>query len=112
VFRNWNLSHRRVNEWQMLVGGGAVSEKSGTPAQADPLMTTLPAAWATPTPEGEQVVNGTGWLGAFQKWLEVAGRPGANGLSNERFRQGDPTNRELSEAVAFLFDLPLPPRAP
>src|SRR5258707_7171361 len=42
VFRNWSLDRRRVNEWRMLVSGGAVSEKAGHPDKWDPTMLKPP----------------------------------------------------------------------
>ena len=38
VLRNWSLDRRRINEWKMLVAGGAVSEKPNGPATYDPTM--------------------------------------------------------------------------
>ena len=38
VLRNWSLDRRRINEWKMLVAGGAVSEKPNRPATYDPTM--------------------------------------------------------------------------
>jgi hypothetical protein len=108
VFRNWNLSHRRVNEWQMLLGGGAVSEKRGAPRDPDPLQPAVPAGWTALTPTGETVANQLGWVPALSKWLDVARRPGVNSTADDSFREGDPTNKQLSEAIAFLFDLPMP----
>ena len=108
VFRNWNLGQRRLNEWQMLVSGGAVSEKRSNPRNPDPLQPGVPAGWTALTPEGEQTANQLGWLPLVERWLDVARRPGVNSLANEAFREGDPTNRQLSQAIAFLFDLPMP----
>ena len=52
VFRNWNLDRRRVNEWRMLVAGGAVSEKDGHPEKWDPAMLKPPDpdTWTTRMP--------------------------------------------------------------
>jgi hypothetical protein len=108
VFRNWNLNQRRVNEWQMLIGGGAVSEKRGAPATADSLQPGVPGGWGALTPSGEDVANQLGWLPLLERWLDVARRPGVDSLSTTSFREGDPTNRKLSEGIAFLFDLPMP----
>ena len=108
VFRNWNLGQRRLNEWQMLVSGGAVSEKRSAPRNPDPLQPGVPSGWTTLTPDGEQTANQLGWLPVFERWLDVARRPGVDSLADEAFREGDPTNRKLSEAIAFLLDLPMP----
>jgi hypothetical protein len=108
VFRNWNLNHRRMNEWRMLVMGGAVSEKRGVPRDPDSLQPGVPAGWTSLTAAGEETANLVGWVPLVSKWLDVARRPGVNSLANEAFREGDPTNRKLSEGIAFLFDLSMP----
>lgn len=108
VFRNWNLNHRRMNEWRMLMLGNAVSEKRGVPRDPDPLQPGVPAAWTSLTAAGEETANRVGWVPLVEKWLDVARRPGMDSLANEAFREGDPTNRKLSEGIAFLFDLPMP----
>jgi hypothetical protein len=108
VFRNWNLNHRRINEWRMLVLGEAVSEKRGVPRDPDSLQPGAPAGWTSLTAAGEETANLVGWVPLVSKWLDVARRPGVNSLANEAFREGDPTNRKLSEGIAFLFDLPMP----
>jgi hypothetical protein len=110
VFRNWNLSQRRFNEWQMLVSGGAVSEKRGAPREPDPLQLGVQAVWHAPdTGDGETIANQLGWLTTMQKWLDVAARPEVNSLADVSLHEGDPTNKQLSRAVAFLFDLTMPP---
>jgi hypothetical protein len=108
VFRNWNLNHRRMNEWRMLVLGNAVSEKRGVPRDPDSLQPGVPVGWTSLTASGEETANLVGWVPLVAKWLDVARRPGVNSLANESFRAGDPTNRKLSEGIAFLFDLPMP----
>ena len=85
VFRAWNLNHRRVNEWRMLVSGGAFAE-SDTPATA----------------------NLTGWAPLLGRWLDMAHRPSVNSHGNLRFRPEDPTNLELSTALADLLGIPAP----
>jgi hypothetical protein len=108
VFRNWNLNHRRVNEWQMLIGGSAISEKRGAPAAADPLQPSAPSGFAALTPTGEGIANRLGWVPLLERWLDVASRPGIDSLAEKAFREGDPTNKRLSEGLAFLLDLPMP----
>jgi len=108
VFRNWNLNQRRMNEWAMLIGGGAVSEKRGTPANPDSLQPGVPLGWTALTATGEDVANQLGWVPLLDKWLDIARRPGVNSLADEEFREGDPTNKSLSQGIAFLFDLPMP----
>ncbi|MEO8369606.1 MAG: hypothetical protein ABI806_10420 [Candidatus Solibacter sp.] len=107
VFRNWNLNQRRMNEWAMLVSGGAVSEKRGSPLQPDAMQPGVPAGWTALT-DGDAISNQLGWLPLLQKWLDVARRPGLSSVADVAFREGDPTNKKLSEGVAYLFDLPMP----
>lgn len=108
VFRNWNLSHRRLNEWQMLISGGAVTEKGGAPERADSLQPRAPSGWVAPTPAGEGVTNRLGWAPLLRRWLEAVEQPGADALSQRTPRAGAPSNRELSEGIAYLFDLQMP----
>ncbi len=115
VFRQWNLDTRRLGEWQMLVGGGAASEKGGAPADRDPTMIPTPVGYASPAPGGARVADSLGWVGAFRAWSRMAADltadtnaptsmpytplpPGGAGAAA-------PTNRELSDAVRFLLDL-------
>lgn len=109
VFRNWNLNHRRMNEWRMLVLGNAVSEKRGAPRDPDSLQPNVPGGWTALANTSEETANRLGWVPLFQKWLDVARRPSMDSFANEVFREGDPTNRKLSEGIAFLLDLPMPP---
>jgi hypothetical protein len=108
VFRNWNLSQRRVNEWQMLVGGRAISEKRGRPADADSLQPNAPQGWSAPTPSGERVANQLGWLPLLQRWLDVAKQPGVDSLATDSPSPDQPSPFALSEGLAFLLDLPMP----
>ena len=82
VFRNWNLNQRRLNEWQMLISGGAVSEKRGTPLDPDPLQPGVPSGWTALTVSGEGIANQLGWVPLMERWLDVARRPGVNGLAD------------------------------
>jgi len=108
VFRNWNLSQRRVNEWQMLIGGRAVSEKRGAPAGADPLQTGAPSDWASPTPNGEQIANQLGWVPLLQRWLAIAQQPGMDSQLTTPSSPDQLSPLALSQGVAFLLDLPVP----
>ena len=85
VFRDWNLNHRRVNEWRMLVQGQAFAEPG-----------TLAAA------------NQLGWAPLLARWLDMAHRPAVDSHADRRFRPEDPTNRELSAALADLLGIPAP----
>lgn len=110
VFRNWNLDLRRVNEWKMLVAGDAVSEKRGAPGDPDPLQprTPLPPAWNLRVAAGEPVANRLGWTRTLSRWLDAARRPGVDMREDVAFRPGDPTKLELSQALAYLLDMPDP----
>lgn len=105
VFRNWNLDHRRVNEWRQLIGGHAVSEKHGQPDRADVLQPGIPAAYRTPVPAGEPVVNQLGVVPLFIQWLDMAQRSGTDTHSVTSFRPGLPSNEDLSRGMAYLLDL-------
>lgn len=104
VFRNWNLDRRRINEWRMIVQGDALSEKGGAPDRRDPAMAPLPDTWRSTSPAGEPVATRMGWLPLFRRWLDMAGRPGQDASSAASFRPGDPSNADLSKAIAFLLD--------
>ena len=108
VLRNWNLDQRRINEWRMLVGGGARSEKRGHADRADPLQPAMPTDFRTPAANGEPVANRLGWTTAFGQWLDMAARPATDSHGSSVQRAGATAPIELSRAVAFLFDLPAP----
>ena len=112
VFRNWNLDERRVNEWKMLVTGGAVSEKGGSPANPDSMQPTARAGWSVFSERGEPTANATGWVPLLKRWVDMARRPGVDSESTTSFRPGDPSNLQLSRAIAYLLDLPDPEPAP
>lgn len=107
VFRNWNLDNRRVNEWRMLVTGGALSEKGNAPDVADPLMTPpSDPAWRSRVPEGERIATREGWVPLLRKWLTVSQNPmGDVGNPELRSRPAEPTHLELSQGLAFLLNL-------
>ena len=92
----------------MLIGGRAISEKRGAPAQADSLQPSIPGEWTAPTPSGEPIANQLGWVPLLQRWLAVAQQPGTNSLSPDRPSPEEPSPLSLSEGVAFLLDLPMP----
>ena len=85
VFRDWNLNHRRVNEWRMLVEGEAFHE-----------------------PGTNDTANLLGWVPLLNRWLDMAQRPGADSHAPARFRPDSPTNLDLSKALAELLGLPTP----
>ncbi|HET7504967.1 MAG TPA: hypothetical protein VFK02_28280 [Kofleriaceae bacterium] len=107
-FRNWNLDRRRVNEWKMLITGGARSEKRGRPAaEPDALMLPPDENWRPQAP-GEDIANRIGWVPVLRRWLDVARRAGNDVTAPTVLRPGDPSNLELSRGLAFLLDLPDP----
>ena len=105
VFRNWNLDRRRENEWKMIVTGGAVSEKRGDVAAADPAVPPTHATWSMLAPKGEPTANSLGWLPLFRRWLDMARRPGTDTSAQTSFRADDPNNLALSRGMSFLFDM-------
>jgi hypothetical protein len=117
VFRQWNLDERRVNEWKMLIAGGAQSEKGSHPERADSGMRPAPDDYVSRAPEGEPIATNLGWLNAFKAWKAIGADTQADGtidrahsasptlrLAGQQPRQA--TARELTNAMRFLFDLP------
>ncbi|HEY5981718.1 MAG TPA: hypothetical protein VIT41_18990 [Microlunatus sp.] len=104
VFRNWNLDHRRVNEWRTAVGGGAARE---APPPADPVLA-----------DGARIADAMGWVPLWRAWLRMAGDTtadtGATVVSRDtptvRAADGSlvrPTNAQLTAGIRFLLDLPV-----
>jgi hypothetical protein len=103
VFRDWNLDERRINEWRMLVTGGA------EPDEAPP-----------PTPDrvtGERIAHALGWVPLWRAWLRMASDPTQDAESvhtavyapTVRTAEGAtlrPTNAELTAGIRYLLDLP------
>lgn len=108
VFRNWNLDRRRVNEWRMLIGGHAVSEKHGNADQRDALQPGMPEALRTGTPGGEAFANAQGWVPLFTRWLDMAQRADSDTHGSLALREGEPSNLELTQGLAYLLNLPEP----
>jgi hypothetical protein len=119
VFRQWNLDERRVNEWRMLVRGGAASEKAAAAGARDPAMRPDPAnaAYASPAAAGEPLASAMGWVPLWRAWLRVASDVTADSGATTAAAYtppvalGDgtrvaPTNQRLTDAVRFLFELP------
>lgn len=123
VFRRWNLDERRVNEWRMLIAGGAASERPARapvgPTEAVPADPVAYQAGASPPVlvGTEALANAMGWVPAFRAWSRVAADPVEDTTAAQaapytpRVRLGpglevQPTNQQLSEVVRFLLDLP------
>ncbi|UCD79854.1 MAG: hypothetical protein JSW26_00015 [Desulfobacterales bacterium] len=109
VFRHWNLDERRINEWKMLVSGGADADANATRPR--------PSGNANPAPAGETVAHGLGWVPLVKAWKAMATDRHADSSSQSRharapFYRADntparqPKNAELTEAMRFLLDLP------
>jgi hypothetical protein len=112
VFRNWSLDRRRLNEWRMIVSGGARSEKA-TADEYDATMTQPrpPAEDWKPTnvvQAGEPVSRTQGWVPVLRQWMArvVAG----DATSAAAGPNGAPSNLALSQAMSFLLDLKPPTR--
>jgi hypothetical protein len=118
VFRQWNLDERRVNEWRMVVSGGAESEKSGHPADRDPAMRPDPgaAAYASQVPGGEPLSNQMGWIPLWRAWLRMASdlttdtnattaMPYTPTVATRDGHTFQPTNAQLTDGVRYLLDL-------
>ena len=126
VFRQWNLDERRLNEWQMLVGGQAFREKPA-PTAVPPDETVaaagddamLPNAQVSPPIRAgtSALADTLGWLPAFRAWARVAGdieqdptadvaAPYSPHIQSGTGNRTQPTNRNLTEIVRYLLDLP------
>ncbi len=118
VFRRWNLDERRVNEWRMLVHGGAVSEKPAAAGAHEAGMRAHPnpGGYNNAAAAGEEIANLMGWVPLWRAWLRVAADPKADTLAAtaEQYTPfvtradgsvSQPTNAELSQAIRFLLDL-------
>lgn len=126
VFRNWNLDRRRVNEWRTIIAGGAANENAADPAGYyanmlggslrpdnhdswhSPLHDSDPAAFT----EGEQTARQLGWVNVFREWLAVRQDDDEDPLADSAMTAGNPSNRALSRAMSYLFDLDDPTSAP
>jgi hypothetical protein len=117
VFRKWNLDDRRLNEWRMLVAGGAKSEKLGDAETADPLMRERSAPHrGDETVAGEELATAMGWIPMWRAWIRMASDPGADTGADiampysTQYEEPDgtirrPTNAELSTGVRYLLEL-------
>lgn len=90
TFRNWSLDRRLVDEWREIVTGGAM----------------IPPTAAT----GEQVLLTQGWINTMRKWLRVVDDHSVSAADGGANSAGanEPSNLDLSLAMAHLFDMPAP----
>jgi photosystem II stability/assembly factor-like uncharacterized protein len=113
VFRRWNLSERHLTEWQTLFGSGATAETlAGVPVPPP-----APAADGQPVrPDGTQIATGLGWIPTFTAWKQMATDQSQDSEASDSMadipalrQDGEPplrpTNRDLSNAMKYLFDL-------
>jgi hypothetical protein len=105
VFRNWSLDRRRVNEWRMIVAGGAHSEKSAAGEYDAALPQPRDPNWNAGAP-GEDTANEVGWVPVLREWLARAAQKSS--VINPVAPVDGVASRELSRALAFLLDLPDP----
>jgi hypothetical protein len=92
VFRNWCLDRRLLDEWRELVSGGAPADPAST---AD---------------VGTRVLLQQGWVQTLRKWMRVVDAHEQSAVDAGRQDAGpnEPTNLELSQAIARLLDMPAP----
>jgi len=112
VFRNWSLDRRRLNEWRMIVAGGAHSEKA-TPRDYDnTMLQPQPSAsdWTAPAEAfanaAEPALNAEGWVPVLRQWMARVTAGAAMDATPPA--TGGPTNLALSQALAYLLDLKPP----
>ena len=126
IFRNWSLDRRRVNEWRMIVEGGALSDKAGPADRYDAAMPRglhgpmRPEDWRAPVAdpadpavldEAESTARTHGWIGTLRDWM-TAVEEAEDLLDRNATRPGVPSNRALSRALAYMFDAPDPAGGP
>jgi hypothetical protein len=92
VFRNWCLDRRLLDEWRELVAGG------------------MPADPASAADPGTRVLLQQGWVQTLRKWMRVVDRLGGSAVDASANDAGpnEPSNLELSQAMAKLLDMPAP----
>ena len=128
VFKNWNLDRRRLNEWRTVVSGGAINEKgsdrSGYTDEmlGEGLRPDDHATWKeallvsgdvqTAFDEGEATARQLGWTKVLRDWMDMTSVTTQDSLDTDSHKQGNPSNQALSRAMAYLFDLADPERAP
>ena len=53
-----------------------------------------------------------GWVPLLRAWMDIVRRPGQDSLAATSFRPENPTNHELTRAMAWLLDMTDPVAAP
>jgi hypothetical protein len=119
VFRRWNLDERRLPEWRSLVTGHAATAAPADPVRdgRNQLVRRPPNGYAGQQTVGRDVAEAMGWLPLWRAWLAVASDPAANADGTGTHAQTPtvtfpagpprkPTNRELTQGIRFLLDLP------
>jgi hypothetical protein len=92
VFRNWSLDRRQVEEWREAVLGGAVQDDLAAGQPGVPILLQL------------------GWVQTLRQWLGMVDRHTESAVHAVRHpaRPNDPSNLELSQAMARLLDMSQP----
>ena len=112
VFRNWSLDRRRLNEWRMIVAGGARSEKATSHEYDSSMLQPQPPASDWTAPEvafagaAEPALNAEGWVPVLRQWMARVTTGAAMDATPPA--TGGPTNLALSQALAYLLDLKPP----
>ncbi|MEM8592285.1 MAG: hypothetical protein AAGF13_07135, partial [Pseudomonadota bacterium] len=119
VFRNWSLDRRRINEWKMLVEGGARPEKPNGLDQYDP---TMPrgddgadaATWRAPLStaadanaltEAVETANSFGWVPVLREFARIVAQgDDLTDSTTNPTRDGVPSPRAVGRAMAWLLD--------
>ena len=115
VFRNWNLDHRRVNEWRMLVAGRSFSEKQNDSRTYDAAMTDPRRAAYRPrqNDEGARTADQLGWVPLLRRWLRMTSQPASDPLGAAVPAGANAVaNVALTRGIAYLLDLPEPVAMP
>ncbi|MFT6701190.1 MAG: hypothetical protein ACJAUM_001051 [Pseudomonadales bacterium] len=120
VFKNWNLDRRRLNEWRTIVSGGAINEKgserSGYTSEmlGEGLRPDNHESWKealldggnqTAFDEGESIARQLGWTKVLRDWMDVSRVSTQVSLGSNSHKTGNPSNQQLSRAMAYLLDL-------
>ena len=122
VFRRWNLDERRLDEWRTLMTGhGATAVPADTlVGTQNPMIRTQPNGYHPQADSGRVLAEAMGWLPLWRTWIDMATTPGQNAGSTAAAPASRtavpmpagppkrPTNKELTDAVAYLLDMAAP----
>tara|TARA_R110000744_G_scaffold158119_6_gene274083 strand:- start:2410 stop:5088 length:2679 start_codon:yes stop_codon:yes gene_type:complete len=121
VFKNWNLDRRRLNEWRTIVSGDAINEKgpshSGYSSEmlGEGLRPDNHTSWQEALlnggsdqaafDQGELTARQLGWTTVLREWMEVSRVTTQDTLATTSLKPGNPSNKALSRAMAYIFEL-------